>query len=343
MDYTPEISGLNGSIQFVVDVTDSDLNPFPGASFTKGYLTYNGALIKNPALRGNTVLWNAYPYNCSNSHCRLNYSATHPQNCSTRSSTVGSTLRFTEPGEVHIRLAWGLAPYAPVQGVKVLDSCTYSVVEPITCYQGQGSISSTSGGCGGDFFSVTCSDGLIARSRRKNADLFAPHDRNAFCLRGNLKCGINCTGPDATGKSDLGRLCALQQAFCSPSDMMSGATITAYWGSTESCPLGLTSSVFSDYPSSLTQLTCCNTDGCNKPGTPPPQPTCVAASFHVTEGYCMGLVSAFKTCSVGTGFAQAEADQTAMVGASRPPTRPTPRFSFSLHCSPKSALFGCRC
>ena len=156
MDYTPEISGLNGSIQFVVDVTDSDLNPFPGASFTKGYLTYNGALIKNPALRGNTVLWNAYPYNCSNSHCRLNYSATHPQNCSTRSSTVGSTLRFTEPGEVHIRLAWGLAPYAPVQGVKVLDSCTYSVVEPITCYQGQGSISSTSGGCGGDFFSVTC-------------------------------------------------------------------------------------------------------------------------------------------------------------------------------------------
>lgn len=131
VDYKPTITGLVGKIQFVIDVTDPSFNPYPGANFTQGSLVYNGAMIKNPALRGNSTLWNTYPYNCTVG-CRLNYTFTNPEICMSRSQDQGSVLRLNKAGTMKLRLAWATGPLG---GVKVVDQCTYTVAS-IQCAVG---------------------------------------------------------------------------------------------------------------------------------------------------------------------------------------------------------------
>ncbi len=141
--------------------------------------------------------------------------------------------------------------------------------------------------------------------------------RYGYCLSATLQCGmLNCSNvaavdPFFATNSVLARLCELQRGFCH--DIQAGKWTQAYWGSVEPCSLGLTPIPFSDYPEILVNLTCCNADKCNAPTTPPPKPTCKAMSISITGGFCGGSMVDYKTCSVGSAYAEVQAYQTTMV------------------------------
>lgn len=140
--------------------------------------------------------------------------------------------------------------------------------------------------------------------------------RNGYCLSGILSCTPltgQCEGADPS--SDVGRLCTLQKAFCNGSQ--AGQKVRAYWGSIERCPQGVSADAFPAHPGLLTQLTCCASDNCNQPGTPPPAPKCTSVSVKPEAGYCKDRVLAFKTCSVGPELAMGEAHAVKMVSARR--------------------------
>jgi len=189
VDYTVVLNGMNTTNhRWIVDVTDAMYNPFPGAQFTTGQLTYSGWIVKNPAVRGNPVLWDAYPYNCTSTSCsHMNKTAFPPVNCTTRSTaSIASVIRFTSAGEAKIRLAWGDFPIAAKAGVHVLDQCSYSVKDPIRC-----------------------SLGPLA-----NTTEVIEYGGNGYCLNGDLECGgLDCS--QTIPLSSQGRICDLQKILLS--------------------------------------------------------------------------------------------------------------------------------
>ncbi len=120
--YKPMPMGLvEGTTQYLIDVSTASGEPFPGANFTEGFHPYGGKMMKSLGVAGNSTAWNSYltTYNTST---RLN--AGNPQNCPTRTSDhTKSSLIFSTEGEVVVRMAWS---NAPTQGVMVSPSCRYN-------------------------------------------------------------------------------------------------------------------------------------------------------------------------------------------------------------------------
>ena len=92
---------------YLIDVTDSNYNPFPGANFTQGVHYWDGTGSLLP------------PTPCPSRSSGLYYLPLPPY-----ATTTPSVLRFSQPGVVTIRLAWSNGPF---YGVNVVENCTYTV------------------------------------------------------------------------------------------------------------------------------------------------------------------------------------------------------------------------
>ena len=133
-DYIPVISGIpanpflsgeynNSCMQgspsvpnvvYLIDVTDSEYNPFPGANFSEGVHVWDGAGSLSP------------PTPCPSRSSGLNYLPGPPY-----ATVTPSILRFTQavPGVVTIRLAWS---HGPQYGVNVVENCTYTISSTVS-------------------------------------------------------------------------------------------------------------------------------------------------------------------------------------------------------------------
>lgn len=126
VDYRPILSGIPSNIfekgvyenscmnpptapnlMYLIDVTDSSYNPFPGANFTEGVHVWNGAGSLSP------------PTPCPSRSSGLIDIPDPPY-----ARPTPSVLRFAQPGAVTIRLAWS---HGPQFGVHVVENCTYTV------------------------------------------------------------------------------------------------------------------------------------------------------------------------------------------------------------------------
>ena len=108
---------------YLIDVTDTsindvtgdyNLNPFPGANFTKGVQVWDGT----GSLSG--------PTPCPSRSSGLQFTTIRPGTPPWFVSTA-SVLRFSQPGVAMIRLAWSTGPF---DGVNVVQNCTYNVSAP---------------------------------------------------------------------------------------------------------------------------------------------------------------------------------------------------------------------
>ena len=98
---------------YLIDVTDSNYNPFPGANFTQGVHVWDGTGSLSP------------PTPCPSRSSGLQYLPGPPYAIPTP-----SVLRFSQPGVATIRLAWS---HGPFYGVKVVENCTYPVSTAAAC------------------------------------------------------------------------------------------------------------------------------------------------------------------------------------------------------------------
>jgi hypothetical protein len=99
--YTPNPRGLYAGAHYLIDVTKSSGDPFPGATFIKGAQVYDG---KSSGTKGKSAV------------------------CPSRSrSFPGSKLKFSSPGKVFVRIAWARGPF---QGAMISAPCQYTVVKP---------------------------------------------------------------------------------------------------------------------------------------------------------------------------------------------------------------------
>ena len=94
---------------YIVDVTDSNYNPFPGANFTQGVHYWDGTGSLSP------------PLPCPSRSSGLYYLPFPPY-----ATPTPSVLRFSQAvsGVVTIRLAWSNGPF---YGVNVVENCTYTL------------------------------------------------------------------------------------------------------------------------------------------------------------------------------------------------------------------------
>ena len=126
-DYKPVLSGISPNpflagvynnscivdtptvpkVLYLIDVTDSNYQPFPGASFIQGAHVWDGSGSLSP------------PTPCPSRSSGLDYIPVPPY-----AAPTTSILRFSQPGVVTIRLAWS---HGPQYGVHVVENCTYTV------------------------------------------------------------------------------------------------------------------------------------------------------------------------------------------------------------------------
>ena len=118
--YTPNLRGLDAGAHYLIDVTNSNGDPFPGAVFTKGAQFYDGSVLKSPGIAGKFAAWSAFP------SPKLMFSR-KSATCPTRSSNAaGSKLKFSSPGTVLVRITWS---HGPLQGAMVSAPCRYKVAK----------------------------------------------------------------------------------------------------------------------------------------------------------------------------------------------------------------------
>ena len=95
----------------------------------------------------------------------------------------------------------------------------------------------------------------------------------------------------------------------------------AYWGTDEQHINGYYPVL---WPGVLHELLCCASDGCNRPGAPPPREGCYVTASVPTGGYCLGRTFVYRVCSTD----QEQADLAAGY-ATRVPPRSLPAPSSS--------------
>ena len=144
-NYSPKISGIpwnplaegesvneciqaDGSppvpnLMYLIDVTDANYNPFPGANFVEGvFLSSDYVSPLDPpqyVQDGKVPLYSPCP---SRSMGALKMIQENPYFAFTN-----STIRFSDPGVATIRLAFS---HGPQYGVYVVENCTYTIVVP---------------------------------------------------------------------------------------------------------------------------------------------------------------------------------------------------------------------
>jgi hypothetical protein len=130
MDYAPVISGMISGTQnlswfapvplpvmmHMVDVTDINMDRFPGANFEQGAYVFNVETVRDSSIRGNASLF--FGWNETTQGDRMERES-GPQVCESRTSLmlylyspfphtipVTPILRFSKTGNVTIRLSW---------------------------------------------------------------------------------------------------------------------------------------------------------------------------------------------------------------------------------------------
>ncbi len=117
--YMPMPVGLVDSTRYLIDISDMEDGPVPGANFTEGFHTYNGRTMKEQGVAGNLTAWLAY-----GSASRLNSGT--PQRCPSRSSDyTKGRLIFSSAAQVNVRMAWS---NQPGDGTFVSPPCRYNVM-----------------------------------------------------------------------------------------------------------------------------------------------------------------------------------------------------------------------
>ncbi len=119
-------TGLNSSTRYLIDIGTELGDPFSGASFTQGALTFNGKTIKATGIAGNMSGWLSY------STTRLN--AGTAAACPTRTADyANSMLVFSSPGSVMVRIAWS---NGQLEGAMVSSPCRYTITASTTAVSG---------------------------------------------------------------------------------------------------------------------------------------------------------------------------------------------------------------
>ena len=95
---------------YLIDVTDKDYNPFPGANFTQGAHIWDGT----GTVSGSKV-------------CPARSTGFKSIPGPPHAIVTPPILRFSKPGEATIRIAWS---HGPFKGVYIVENCTYKVSAP---------------------------------------------------------------------------------------------------------------------------------------------------------------------------------------------------------------------
>ncbi len=109
---------------------------------------------------------------------------------------------------------------------------------------------------------------------------------------------VNCSSPTEANQRTCYLLSALQSGGlgspCPFDNTTSGQLVRTYWGSDELCGIGVRPVVF---PGLMTELMCCDSDGCNSPGAALSPLQCLTAASAITGGYCAGRTFVYRMCS----------------------------------------------
>jgi hypothetical protein len=170
--------------------------------------------------------------------------------------------------------------------------------------------------------------------------------RTNYCWSSLVNCAaVNCSSSEYSQKQTCLLLSFIQSSGlgspCAADGPAAGQWIRAYWGDNELCGIGFLPVLF---PGLMTELLCCDSDGCNHPGAVPSPLQCFTTASAITGGYCAGRTFVYRICS----SKQKEVDKVAdYVNTVQPPlfpqfvlhvlfVRPAPSFSVDriFHPSP---------
>ncbi len=115
--YSYTYTGADSQNQWLIEATDADFNPFPGATFSLP-LSYNGYLLYDYSIRDSMAAFMQQSFYNGSSYYAGNPTAV----CSTRTMSPPGTVTFTQAGTVYIRMVWA-SFFAPV----FTNKCVYTV------------------------------------------------------------------------------------------------------------------------------------------------------------------------------------------------------------------------
>lgn len=117
LTYSYMYTGVDSQNQWLIEATDADFNPFPGAVFSLP-VKYNGYLLYNYSIRDDMGVFMYQSFYNTSSFYMGNPSAV----CSSRTMTPEGSVTFAQAGTVYIRMVWANF-FAPV----FTSNCMYTV------------------------------------------------------------------------------------------------------------------------------------------------------------------------------------------------------------------------
>ncbi len=116
--YSYMYTDVDSQNQWLIEATDADFNPFPGAVFSLP-LKHNGFLLYDYSIRNDiSAFMHESFYNSTGSF----YLGKNAGTCNTRTMLPSGTVTFAQAGTVYIRMVWS-SFFAPVYTSK----CMYTV------------------------------------------------------------------------------------------------------------------------------------------------------------------------------------------------------------------------
>jgi hypothetical protein len=136
-------------------------------------------------------------------------------------------------------------------------------------------------------------------------------------MSGLISCGVNCSN----AVESVQKTCALRAylqtlglgAPCTEDDHTADRWVQVYWGSDEPYLVGYRPIV---WPGVLKELLCCASEGCNRPGAPPPPGSCFTMASAPTDGYCAGRTFVYRMCAMDQQHADSAANTATQVPCS---------------------------